>query len=118
VDKTKKKARERGPLPAPELDSAQRKHLRGLAHALDPLVQVGHQGVTDGVVAQVARALLDHELIKVRLHEPEDKKAMAADLATRSLSALCGLIGHTVILFKPHPDKPRIAVPRARAAKR
>jgi RNA-binding protein len=93
--------------PAPTLDARQRKRMRGLAHALEPLVQVGHSGVTDGVIAATTRALLDHELIKVRLYEPQDKHAMAAQLAEQTRSALCGLLGHTVILYRPHPTHPR-----------
>ena len=58
------------------------------------------------------RALLDHELIKVRMREPPDKKAMAAELAARTDACLCGLVGHTAILSRPHPERPRIALPR------
>lgn len=92
----------------PTLTSKQRKQLRGLAHDLHPLVHVGHEGLSEGVVAATARALLDHELIKVRLHEPEDKQGNAEELATRCSAILCGLIGHTVILYKRHPDEPKI----------
>lgn len=95
-----------------ELQGFQRKYLRGMAHNLDPVVQVGHGGVTDGVVGAVEQALLDHELIKVRMIEPSDKKAMAADLARRCSAHLCGLIGHTAILYRPHPEDPRIELPR------
>jgi RNA-binding protein len=92
------------------LSSARLKKLRGLAHDLAPTVQVGNDGVSDGVIQAVDRALLDHELIKVRMREPEDKKVMANDLASRTGSALCGLIGHTVILYRPHPDKPKLQI--------
>jgi len=91
--------------PAPVLAGAERKRLRGLAHALEPLVHVGHAGVTEGVISAVRRALLDHELIKVRLHEPKDKHAMAEALADGTRSALCGLIGHTAILYRPRPQE-------------
>ena len=101
--------------PAPELQGAQRKQLRALAHHLTPLVQVGHPGVTDSVAAATSRALLDHELIKVRLHEPEDKNGMALELAQRTQSALCGLVGHTVILYRPHPVHPTIQVQARRS---
>ena len=86
-----------------------------MAHTLEPVVHVGHAGVSDGVVRAVEQALLDHELIKVRLHEPADKKAEAEALAVATGSALCGLVGHTVILYRPHPDKPQIRIP-ARSA--
>jgi putative YhbY family RNA-binding protein len=88
--------------PAPQLTAARKKELRAAAHGLLPLVHIGHNGLHAAVIDAVGRALRDHELIKVRLHEPEDKRAMAATLATETRSALCGLIGHTVILFKPH----------------
>jgi RNA-binding protein YhbY len=50
------------------------------AHALEPVVRIGHAGVTDGVVADIARGLEAHELIKVtvgrvlvlRLPRPDD----------------------------------------------
>ena len=67
--------------------------------------------MTDAVLAAVAEALLTHELVKVRLTEPEDKKADAEALAHGAGAALCGLVGHTVILYRPHPERPRIAVP-------
>ena len=95
---------------ATTLPATQRKQLRALAHHLEPVVRVGHAGVTDAVVDATARALHDHELIKVRLYEPEDKKVMASELANRTSAVLCGLLGHTVILYKRHPKKPRIGL--------
>lgn len=96
--------------PAPTLTSRQRKALRGKAHPLEPIVHVGQQGVTDAVLRSVDAALLAHELIKVRLHEPEDKRGDADALADGTASALCGLVGHTVILYRPHPERPKIVV--------
>jgi RNA-binding protein len=83
--------------------------LRAEAHHLQPIVQIGQAGVHDAACAAVARALRDHELIKVRLHEPEDKRAMAELLAEATGSALCGLVGHTVILYKQRPKEKRAA---------
>jgi RNA-binding protein len=102
-------------MPPAVLDAAARKQLRSLAHHLEPIVRVGHAGVSDGVVAAVARALLDHELIKVRLYEPEDKTGMAAELATRCDATLCGVVGHTVTLYRQRPENPKIVVGRAPA---
>lgn len=95
-----------------ELTSQQRKYLRGLAHHIRATVQVGRQGVTDEVVQAVNRELLQHELIKVKMHEPADKKAMANGLAERTEAAMCGLIGHVVILYRPHPEEPQLELPR------
>ena len=98
---------------APILSGRQCRHLRGLAHPLRPLVHVGEDGISEGVVEALERALLDHELVKVRLHEPESKRSTARALADSSGAALCGLVGHTVILYRPHPEGPRIALPGA-----
>jgi len=97
--------------PAPELQGFQRRHLRAKAHALKPVVQVGDGGVTDAIVRAIEEALARHELIKVRLQAPEDKKSTARELATRTASALCGVLGHTVILYRPDPEEPKIELP-------
>ena len=89
----------------------QRKHLRGLAHDLKPLVRVGEAGLSAAVIAATDQALGDHELVKVRLHQPVDKREIASRLAKQSRSVLCGLVGHTVILYRRHPENPRIEVP-------
>ena len=98
-------------LRAPELASYQRKALRGLANPLRPVVHVGEAGISDAVLRALDEALLAHELVKVRLFAPEDKKAAARSIADKSGAALCGLVGHTVILYRPHPENPRIRLP-------
>ena len=49
-----------------QLTGKERRRLRGLAHGLKPLVHVGRNGVTDGVIDDADRALRDHELVKIR----------------------------------------------------
>ncbi len=95
-------------MPQLEISAKNRKRLRGLAHPLQPVVLVGQEGLTKGVIAAADDALLAHELIKVRMHQPTEKKIWAARLAAATKSALCGLVGHTIILYRPHPEKPKI----------
>lgn len=97
------------------LSGRDRRHLRALAHSLRPVVHVGEAGLTPEVVAALDRALLDHELVKVRLHEPEDKRTLARALAEAAQAHLAGLVGHTAILYRPHPEAPRIVLPDAGA---
>ena len=77
------------------------------------MVHVGAAGMSTAVLRALDQALTDHELIKVRLHEPESKRSMARALAESSGAALCGLVGHTVILYRAHPEQPRIVLPGA-----
>jgi putative YhbY family RNA-binding protein len=48
------------------LTGSERKALKGKAHKLEPVVQIGAKGLTDEVFAEIERALIAHELIKVR----------------------------------------------------
>ena len=49
------------------LNSKQIRHLRGRGHHLSAVVNVGKEGVTDGVAAALDQALTDHELVKVKV---------------------------------------------------
>jgi RNA-binding protein len=93
------------------LQGFQRRFLRGRANPLKPLVQVSEDGLSEAVIAAVDDALRDHELVKVRLLRPANKKSLASELAERTAAELCGLVGHTVILYRQHPEKARIILP-------
>ena len=93
------------------LSGRQKRHLRGLAQRLDPAVFVGDEGITPGLLRALDEALAAHELVKVRMRAPADKKAMAAELARASGATLAGLVGHTVVLFRRNAEEPVIALP-------
>ncbi len=89
------------------LSSRQRKHLRGLAHGLSPVVLIGVKGLAAEQVKAVEEALLAHELIKVRFLEHKDKeeKRKLIDAIVEATGAVvAGIIGHVAILYRPHPD--------------
>ena len=96
-----------------QLNDKQRRHLRGLAHDLKPVVMVGDSGLTDGVVRETERALHDHELIKIKVRaaDRDTRDALIADLATRTTSELVNRIGHVAVLYRPRPDKTGIVLP-------
>ena len=95
------------------LTGKQRRHLRALAHSLDPLVQVGKGGLDDGLVAAVDRALADHELVKVKVGESAglDRHEVASTLAEKTKSELAQVIGNIVLLYRADPEKPKIVLP-------
>jgi RNA-binding protein len=95
----------------PELTGAQKKHLRGLAHHLKPIVHVGRNGLTGPVLALIGQALDDHELIKVRLADPQGRKReLAEEIAERSGGAWVGLVGKVVTLYRRQADPEKRAV--------
>lgn len=87
--------------------------LRSLGHELDPVVQIGKEGVSEGVIQAVSQALLDHELVKVRVgtEAPEERRDALSLLATATSAELVQVLGRTGLLYKKHPEKPRIKFP-------
>ena len=98
-----------------ELSERQRKYLRGLGHALNPVLLIGNAGVTPAVIAEMKRALHDHELIKVKFRaaEREARDTGLAELAVSTESNLVHRIGHTALYYKRRNDRPGIVIPDA-----
>jgi len=96
------------------LSGKQRRHLRSLAHSLKPLVQLGKDGIDEGVIAAIDQALLDHELIKVRVGENADldRHTAADSIAAQTHSEVAQVLGKIVLLYRAHPKKPEIVLPR------
>jgi RNA-binding protein len=97
--------RKKSLMPSSEL----RRRLRAAGHSLDPVVQIGKQGGTDAVLRQIARAVLDHELVKVKLASecPETRFELAETFAAMPGVRVVQILGRTVLLYKRHPKQPR-----------
>lgn len=93
------------------LSGRQKRALRALAQRLQPAVWVGEAGLGPGIVRSLDEALTAHELVKVRMREPRDKRELAQALASAAGAELAGLVGHTAILYRRHPESPKIALP-------
>jgi RNA-binding protein len=89
------------------------RYLRGLGHHLDPIVQIGKDGITAGVVAATREALRAHELVKVKVlgEAPIERKEASTELAARAGAALAQVLGRTFLLYKRHPHEPKIVLP-------
>jgi RNA-binding protein len=98
-------------VPSQPLSGRQKRHLRALAQRLAPVAWVGEAGLGAGVIRAVDEALARDELVKVRMHDPPDKHALAAALAAAAGAELAGLVGHTAILYRAHPEEPKITLP-------
>lgn len=99
--------------PPLKLSERQKKHLRALAHALKPVVRLGNAGMTAAVSLEAARALHDHELIKVKgpAGDRAARDELFATLARETGSTLVHRIGNVAVLYRPRAELPRILIP-------
>lgn len=95
------------------LTGKQRRHLRSLGHELKPIVQVGKDGIDEGLIKAVDQALTDHELIKLKIGESAalDRHEAADAIAAQTKSDVAQVLGNTVLLYRAHPDDPQITLP-------
>jgi RNA-binding protein len=94
------------------LNARQRKHLRGLSHALQPVVTVADKGLTENVMAEIEIALVHHELVKIKLRADRDTRAaLAEEISQRCRAERVHAIGQVVCYFRRNPEKPVIALP-------
>jgi RNA-binding protein len=83
--------------------------LRGEAHHLVAAVHIGHQGLTESVIATIDDALRTRELVKIQLAKTTDAtpKVAAGHLAEATKSEVVQVIGRTVTLYRWNPDLKR-----------
>jgi RNA-binding protein len=89
----------------------QRRFLRALGHHLNPVVQIGHEGISDALVKQTSEQLEAHELIKVKIGEG-DRHEAAELLAQRTSSEVAQVLGRTALLYRRRKQKPEIVLPK------
>jgi len=96
-----------------KLSNKQKQFLKGLAHPLKPVVQLGSNGLTEGVVAEIDNALNFHELIKVKVPtDSREEKTLIMDAIVRETkSEKLQVIGHTLILYRPTEER-KIQLPK------
>ena len=93
-----------------DLTSKQRAQLRGLANTIDTIVQVGKDGITENVIAQVNEALEARELIKGRVLDNNieyDARLAAEELAKATRSEVVQVIGSKFVLYRETHSKPK-----------
>ena len=97
-----------------ELAPRQRQYLKGLAHKLRPVVQIGADGPRESVHAAIEQALEDHELIKVQVSKSfeGERAVLGQEIAQSAEAALCQQIGRVFVLYRPRrkPAKGRKAI--------
>jgi len=97
------------------LSGKQKRYLRALGHHLEPVVQLGKNGLTEAVTSAVDAALAEHELIKVRVGTecPDDRADIAARLGPAVHGEVAQVLGRTLLVYRRHPKQPKIELPKA-----
>ena len=81
--------------------------MKARAHALEPVVQVGHAGISVELMAEVERSLIAHELVKVRIGgaDRHARVSLGDELAARADAAVVHRVGKVLILWRPRPPE-------------
>jgi RNA-binding protein len=95
------------------LTDAQKKHLRRLGHECKPIVLAGKGGAGAALIAELDRALTDHELVKIRARvgDRDERDSILANLAQATRAELVHRIGHVALFYRANPEKPKILLP-------
>ena len=98
------------------LTSKQRSYLIGLSNQLDPVIQIGKNGVSPEAVISAEEAFNTRELVKgaVMKMAPESPREAAETLAGRTRSQVVMVIGRKFVLYKPFKENPQIVLPEAK----
>ncbi len=92
------------------MTSKERAALRAKANTLDPIIQIGKEGITDNLIAQIDDTLDVRELIKIRVHletAPATPKELANELAPKLGAEVIQVIGGVIVLWR-EADEARI----------
>ena len=88
----------------PSLTSADRRRLKGKAQLLEPVLKVGHNGVSEAFLASVEHELALHELIKIKFSDfKAEKHELSERIAGATQSALLQVVGHVAVFYRPRP---------------
>ena len=93
------------PAAVTELNNKQISNLKSKGQLLEPVVRIGHAGLSDALIASLNQALDDHELVKVKFSALKDqKKTLSPQLAVLTGSHLIMRVGNVVVLYREQAD--------------
>ncbi|MCF2625751.1 ribosome assembly RNA-binding protein YhbY [Fusobacterium perfoetens] len=94
------------------MNSRQREFLRKAAHDLEPMVRLGKDGFTDNQAQSILDVIESRELIKVKILQNSrvEKEEVAKEIEAKTGCEVVGIIGKTIILYKPNTEKPKISL--------
>ncbi|MCB1646177.1 MAG: YhbY family RNA-binding protein [Pseudomonadales bacterium] len=83
------------------LSNSDRKRFKAIGHHLKPVVTVSGNGLSESVMQEIARALNDHELIKIKIiADREEKEALINEICESQGAEAIQKIGHVLLAYK------------------
>ena len=83
------------------INKEQRRKLKALAHHIKAFINIGKQGLNDGVIHSICEKIEKDELIKIKFSKnKEDKDQLSKQIVGKTDSEQVSLIGHTLIIYK------------------
>ena len=94
------------------ITSKQRAYLKSLAQKIDPILQIGKNGLTPEVTEAIDLALEARELVKISVLQNclEDPRDIAEMLSARTKSITVQVIGKKIVLYRPAKKNPKITL--------
>ena len=96
------------------LSNGQKKYLKGLAHALRPVILTGNKGINAAVLQEFSGALDHHELVKVKLgsDDRDERKTQIDELAKAVGAEVVQSIGKIACFYRRNAEQPKLALPK------
>jgi len=95
-----------------ELSNNQKKFLRKLAHSISPVVMIGQNGLSDGVVDELVISMEKHEILKLKIRvEKEDKQQVIDKVLAITNAQLIQVVGNVIVIYRSF-EEPQIILPR------
>lgn len=96
------------------LNNKEKKYLRSLGMNIEPIVQVGKNGVNESVLFSLNEALEARELVKVKVLKNcfDEIDEVAESIEAQSDCEVVQTIGRNILLYRQNKKKPMIKFPQ------
>ena len=87
------------------MTSAEKRDLKARAQRLEPIVKLGHGGMSEAFLKSLDAALTAHGLVKIKFTDFKDeKKTLVPQIAEKTGSALVQRVGNVAVYFRAKPE--------------
>ena len=95
------------------LTGKERSYLKGLAHNMDPLIQLGKDGINEGFLNQIDKLLEDHELVKIKVlqNAPVEVDEIVDEILEKTGAEFVQKIGKKLTIYRESKENKKIELP-------